>query len=95
MESVDRWPLAIISIKTPGGSRSAGTAVRRRVRGVRTLHLRAVCRSLPAPARASARITCVRTGPEGLCGGNWMVPASRGAPREPLVAGRLVAPLPV
>jgi len=31
----------------------------------------------------------VRTGPEGLSGGNWMVPASRGAPWVPLVAGRL------
>jgi hypothetical protein len=48
---VGRWPSS--PCKIPGGSRSAGAAVRRRVRGVWTPHLRAVCRSLPAPARAS------------------------------------------
>jgi hypothetical protein len=52
MESVDRWPLASPDTQIPGGSRPAGAAVRRRVRGVWTPHPRAVCRSLSAPARA-------------------------------------------
>ena len=60
--------------------------------GVWTLHLSAVCRSLPAPSRAPGRIPCVRTGVEELSGGNWMVvivpPVRRGcrcdrAPRAP------------
>src|SRR3954453_3972534 len=42
------------------------------VHGVWTLHPRAVCRSQPAPARASSW-TCVRTGAEGLSGGNWIM----------------------
>jgi hypothetical protein len=73
LESVDRWPLAIPETQIPGGSHSAGAAVRRCVRGVWTLHPRAVCRSLPAPARAAWWDPCVRTGAEGLSGGNWMV----------------------
>jgi hypothetical protein len=52
MESVDRWPLASPDTQIPGGSRPAGAALRGRVRGVRTPHPRAVCRSLPAPVRA-------------------------------------------
>jgi hypothetical protein len=48
--------------QSPGGSRPAGAAVRRRVRGVWTPHPRAVCRSPSAPARASRRGPCVRTG---------------------------------
>jgi hypothetical protein len=51
MESVDRWPLATPSVKIPGGSRPVGAAARRRDRGVRTPHLRTICRSLTAPAR--------------------------------------------
>jgi hypothetical protein len=45
MESVDRWPLAIPGTQIPGGSRPVVPAVRRRDRGVRTPHQRAVCRS--------------------------------------------------
>ncbi|EKV14563.1 hypothetical protein PDIP_43220 [Penicillium digitatum Pd1] len=43
------------------------------VHGVRSLHPRATCRSLPAPSRAPGRIPCVRTGAEEFSGGNWMV----------------------
>ncbi|KAJ5413851.1 hypothetical protein N7509_000486 [Penicillium cosmopolitanum] len=57
------------------------------VHGVRTLHPRAVCRSPPPPARAAWRDHCVRTGAEGLSGGNWMAarvtPGTPGAPRRP------------
>ncbi|KAJ5482246.1 hypothetical protein N7475_001058 [Penicillium sp. IBT 31633x] len=71
------------------------------VRGVWTLHPRAVCRSLPAPSRASGRINCVRTGTEELSGGNWMVvsvlPVRRGcrrdrAPRAPLPFNYILPP---
>ncbi|GCB28337.1 hypothetical protein AAWM_11222 [Aspergillus awamori] len=57
------------------GSRPAGAAVRRRVRGVWTLHPRAVCRSLPAPARAIPGRVYLRADRflGGYSGGNWMV----------------------
>jgi hypothetical protein len=73
MESVDRWPLAIPDTQIPGGSRPAGTAVRRRVRGVRTPHLRAVCRS-PASAREGGLPGSPACGPalRSYSGGNWM-----------------------
>ena len=75
MESVDRWPLASLLLQIPGGSRPAGAAVRRRVRGVWTLHPRAVCRSLPAPARAIPGRVYLRADRflGGYSGGNWMV----------------------
>src|ERR1700709_598290 len=53
LESVDQWSLTIPETQIPGGSRPAESAVRRRARGVRTLHPRATCRSLTAPARAA------------------------------------------
>ncbi|KAL1997819.1 hypothetical protein VTN02DRAFT_676 [Thermoascus thermophilus] len=53
VESVDRWPLASIDTQIPGGRPLAGAAVRRRVRGCGTPHQGRLCRSLPAPARAS------------------------------------------
>ncbi|KAJ5319664.1 uncharacterized protein N7506_012380 [Penicillium brevicompactum] len=53
LESVDHWPLAIPDTQIPGGSRPAESAVRRRARGVRTLHPRTICRSQTAPARAA------------------------------------------
>ena len=54
LESVDRWPLAIPETQIPGGSRPArNPPFVGVVHGVRTLHPRAVCRSQPAPARAS------------------------------------------
>lgn len=73
MESVDRWPLAIPDTQIPGGSRPAGAAVRRRVRGVRTPHLRAVCRS-PVSAREGGLLGTPACGPalRGYSGGNWM-----------------------
>ncbi len=75
MESVDRWPLASLLLQIPGGSRPAGAAVRRRVRGVWTLHPRAVCRSLPAPAKAIPGRIYLRADRflGGYSGGNWMV----------------------
>jgi hypothetical protein len=73
MESVDRWPLAIIDTQIPGGSRPAGAAVRRRVRGVWTPHLRTVCRS-PDSAREGGLPGPSACGPalRGYSGGNWM-----------------------
>ena len=87
LESVDGWPLATPETRFLGGAApwdppSAGV-----VHGVRTLHPRAVCRSQPPPARAAWLDPCVRTGAEGLSGGNWMaarvVPGTPGAPRRP------------
>ena len=55
------------------------------VHGVRTLHPRAVCRSQPPPERVARLDSCVRTGAEGLSGGNWMVVnVSPGTPGKPL-----------
>jgi hypothetical protein len=62
------------------------------VHGVWTLHPRATCRSLPAPSRASGRITCVRTGAEEFSGGNWMVSASPRYAGGAAATGRLVRP---
>ena len=78
MESVDRWPLAIRDTQIPGGSRPAGAAVRRRVRGVWTPHPRAVCRS-PVGAREGGLLGSPARGPalRGHRGGNWM---AAGAP---------------
>ncbi|GCB28335.1 hypothetical protein AAWM_11220 [Aspergillus awamori] len=57
------------------GEPPRGAAVRRRVRGVWTLHPRAVCRSLPAPARAIPGRVYLRADRflGGYSGGNWMV----------------------
>ena len=67
MESVDRWPLASPDTQIPGGSRPAGAAVRRRVRGVRTPHPRPVCRR-PHSARKGGLVEHPACGPvsEGL-----------------------------
>ncbi|KAJ5319645.1 uncharacterized protein N7506_012349 [Penicillium brevicompactum] len=74
LESVDHWPLAIPDTQIPGGSRPAESAVRRRARGVRTPSPED---HMPQPDSARKgrpeRNTCVRTGAEGLSGGNWMV----------------------
>src|SRR3954464_7699120 len=72
LESVDQWSLTIPETQIPGGSRPANPPFVGVVHGVWTLHPRAVCRSQPAPARASSW-TCVRTGAEGLSGGNWII----------------------
>jgi hypothetical protein len=73
MESVDRWPLAIPDTQIPGGSRPAGAAVRRRVRGVWTPHPRVVCRS-SVSAREGDLPGSPACGPalRGFSGGNWM-----------------------
>ncbi|KAJ5096536.1 hypothetical protein NUU61_005892 [Penicillium alfredii] len=96
LESVDRWPLATIDTQIPGGAAPREPPFVGVVRGVRSPHPRAVCRSLPASARAPGfRNTCVRTGTEGLCGGKWMVslcpPRYAGGAAG---AGRRRAPLP-
>lgn len=61
LESVDGWPLATPDAEIPGGSRPVVSAVRRRARGVRSLHPRAICRSQPPPARAT-RLEPLRVG---------------------------------
>lgn len=67
MESVDRWPLASPDTQIPGGSRPAGAAVRRRVRGAGTPHPRPVCRR-PHSARKGGLVEHPACGPvsEGL-----------------------------
>lgn len=83
MESVDRWPLASPDTQIPGGSRPAGAAVRRRVRGAGPLTRGPYAAGHTALARADWWNTlradrCLR----GYSGGNWMVTFSRppGAP---------------
>ena len=83
MESVDRWPLASPDTQIPGGSRPAGAAVRRRVRGAGPLTRGPYAAGHTAPARADWWNTlradrCLR----GYSGGNWMATFSRppGAP---------------
>lgn len=86
LASVDPWPLAIVDTQIPGGSRPAVAAVRRRDRGVRTPHPRAVCRRPSLPERAPWRVSGVRTGPGGLSVGanGWPAgaPMRRGHPRR-------------
>ncbi|KAJ5096555.1 hypothetical protein NUU61_005911 [Penicillium alfredii] len=89
-----RWPQS--TLRFPGGAAPREPPFVGVVRGVRSPHPRAVCRSLPASARAPGfRNTCVRTGTEGLCGGKWMVslcpPRYAGGAAG---AGRRRAPLP-
>lgn len=83
MESVDRWPLASPDTQIPGGSRPAGAAVRRRVRGAGPSTRGPYAAGHTALARADWWNTlradrCLR----GYSGGNWMVTFSRppGAP---------------
>ena len=93
LESVDRWPLAIIVHQISWGEPPRGirrspvlsTGSGPSTRGPYA----AACQR---PRGRPGRITCVRTGSEGLSGGIRMVPASLGTPREPLTAGRLVRP---
>jgi hypothetical protein len=85
-----RWPypkLRFLEGAAPWDPPFAGV-----VHGVWTLHPRATCRSLPAPSRASGRITCVRTGAEEFSGGNWMVSASPRYAGGAAATGRLVRP---
>ena len=96
MESVDRWPLASPDTQIPGGSRPAGAAVRRRVRGVWTPHPRPVCRR-PHSARKGGLVEHPACGPvpEGLQWGQLdghvfrVPPVRRGSVA---VAGRSFAP---
>lgn len=95
MESVDRWPLASPDTQIPGGSRPAGAAVRRRVRGAGPPTRGPYAAGHTAPARADWWNTlradrCLR----GYSGGNWMATFSRppGAPGVVAVAGRSFAP---
>ena len=96
MESVDRWPLASPDTQIPGGSRPAGAAVRRRVRGVWTPHPRPVCRR-PHSARKGGLVEHPACGPvpEGLQWGQLdghvfrVPPVRRGFVA---VAGRSFAP---
>ena len=73
LESVDRWPLASPDTQIPGGSRPAGAAVRRRVRGAGPPTRGPYAAGHTAPARADWWNTlradrCLR----GYSGGNWM-----------------------
>ena len=96
LESVDHWPLASPDTQIPGGSRPAGAAVRRRVRGVRTPHPRPVCRR-PHSARKGGLVEHPACGPvpEGLQWGQLdghvfrVPPVRRGSVA---VAGRSFAP---
>ena len=96
LESVDHWPLASPDTQIPGGSRPAGAAVRRRVRGVWTPHPRPVCRR-PHSARKGGLVEHPACGPvpEGLQWGQLdghvfrVPPVRRGSVA---VAGRSFAP---
>ena len=84
MGSVDRWPLASLDTQSPGGSRPAVAAVRRRDRGVRTPHPRPVCRSPSAPSRASWRDSlradrCLGSFQWGQLDGRLVPPVRRGS----------------
>ena len=94
LESVDGWPLATPDAEIPGGSRPVVSAVRRRARGVRSLHPRAICRSQPPPARAT-RLEPLRVGlvSRGLVGAiGWSSASSPGAPGLPRRPGASLRP---
>ena len=98
MESVDRWPLASPDTQIPGGSRPAGAAVRRRVRGAGPPTRGPYAAGHTAPARADWWNTlradrCLR----GYSGGNWMATFSRppGAPGACRGGRALVRPFQV
>jgi hypothetical protein len=86
-----RWPhptLRFLEGAAPRDPPSVGV-----VRGVRTLHPRAVCRSLPPPARA-ARFGTPACGPalRGLVGANGWSSVSPRCAGGAAAAGRLVRP---
>src|SRR3569623_916099 len=95
LESVDGWPLATPDTEIPGGSRPVVSAVRRRARGVRSLHPRATCRSQPPPVRAT-RLEHLRVGlvSRGLVGAiGWSSASSPGAPGLPRRPGASLRPV--
>lgn len=71
MESVDRWPLASITAQIPGGRPSVVAAVRRRDRGRLPSFRGADAAAGPRPFWALGRVSCARTVPGELSGGNW------------------------
>ena len=92
MESVDRWPLAILPARFLGGAAlreppfvgvSAGSGP-----STRGPHAAAWQR----PRGRPARITCVRTGSEGFSGGNWMVAVRSRYAGGAAAAGRSFVP---
>ncbi len=85
-----RWPFP--KLRFPEGAAPWDPPFAGVVHGVRSLHPRATCRSLPAPSRAPGRIPCVRTGAEEFSGGNWMVSASPRCAGGAAATGRLVRP---
>lgn len=71
MESVDRWPLASITAQIPGGRPSVVAAVRRRDRGRLPSFRGADAAAGPRLFWALGRVSCERTVPGELSGGNW------------------------